>query len=883
MQVRNLTSFMLGCFAISRHPPKPEMTVVVRGTFVLAPGRPVAVPEGIVPLVQGSLTGEVFAAGDDDRLGECLYPSDFADFKIRTDLLLRGTCHPPGGAPVTECPVKFAVGAWSKTLRVIGPRAWSDGLGGAAMSKPLPFTRMPVDYAHAFGGPGFAKNPAGKGYASNELPNVEHAGEVIRSRDDRPDPAGFGPINRLWPQRAAKVGKDYGDSYQKKRAPYYAEDFDWSYFNAAPEDQQISEYLRGDEELSFHNLHPEAPVFKTRLPGLRVRVFVEYVDGRLHEVPMSLDTLFADLDAETLKLTWRGVGPVREDDLTDVAYIVAASEPKAEPPRDQAHYRAILEELKKDPLRVRETVPEEFREVTADIVYERGDAKGAAAPGSAAEPLDPISQLLKEKLGSLAPREQERVRQRMRELGSAPPDVGALRELSRALQEIQAEAAKGGMTPETRLREIKAKLDQAKGAPSAGANEARGPVAEAPVTLTPPAPRAAPNPGAPRAPREGGLGEVLAKTVQETQGETAKGGGASSRAALREKFLEAKARFQKAKQDAAAQGRKGEDLEGLEALFTDPRLEELGLGEAPPEEPGPGRRLSGQDLSGSDLGGRDLRGANLENALLVGANLRGAKLEGANLRRATLSGADLSGADLSNADLTTTNLGGANAAGASFVGARIHQTLFLETDLTGAILADAKGESVVFQKAKLRGARAGRATFTKAFFMDADLEEADFSGARLAQCMFKNCRMTRARFQGAAIPGTSFHESDLSNATFEDARGEAPVWLGATLAHVDFSYSALPGSFFCWAKAHRARFFRADLARSRFDKATLDHCDFIESNLFRANLSKAILTGVKLTGSHLFEALLLDTVVRGCDFENANLTRARLRLKEQAQ
>src|SRR5262249_31737044 len=156
----------------------------------------------------------------------------------------------------------------SKMLRVIGPRVWTEKLLGPAISAPLPFTEMAITYQNAFGGPGYPPNPVGKGYKTQELPTIELAGDVIRSRSDRPEPAVLGPLNPTWPQRAGKIGKAYGGNYRKERAPFYAEDFDWTYFQAAPPDQQLQGYLRGDEELTFQNLHKTIPILKARLPGI---------------------------------------------------------------------------------------------------------------------------------------------------------------------------------------------------------------------------------------------------------------------------------------------------------------------------------------------------------------------------------------------------------------------------------------------------------------------------------------------------------------------------------------------------------------------------------------------------------------------------------------
>ncbi len=237
MKTKNLTPFDLGAKVTSRQPRHLEMALVARGTFRLSPGEPLtAVTDR---LERGFLTADTFAEDDDERAGECLYPGDFADFKLKTDVMVRGTCHPPGGRVARECSVRVRVGAWSKALVVLGRRVWTESLVGKAISNPQTFTSMPLTWAHAFGGPDLAQNPVGMGAGTPELPNVEYPGARLQSKRDRPQPAGFGPINPAWTPRKEKVGKEYGETWRKKRAPFYAEDFDWSYFNAAPADQQL--------------------------------------------------------------------------------------------------------------------------------------------------------------------------------------------------------------------------------------------------------------------------------------------------------------------------------------------------------------------------------------------------------------------------------------------------------------------------------------------------------------------------------------------------------------------------------------------------------------------------------------------------------------------
>src|SRR5690242_993821 len=101
MKTKNLTPFPFGTGVTSRRPPRPEMTLILRACFVLVPGEPVAPPEDGDLMAQGPMKADVFRDDDDERAGECLYPSDFADWKPRAEVMLRGTCHTPFGKPLT--------------------------------------------------------------------------------------------------------------------------------------------------------------------------------------------------------------------------------------------------------------------------------------------------------------------------------------------------------------------------------------------------------------------------------------------------------------------------------------------------------------------------------------------------------------------------------------------------------------------------------------------------------------------------------------------------------------------------------------------------------------------------------------------------------------
>ncbi|HVY45716.1 MAG TPA: DUF2169 domain-containing protein [Minicystis sp.] len=798
MRIKNLTPFPFGPKVTSRRPPQREMMLAVRGAFALRPGEPLVAFEDL--LAQGPLSAETFAPGDDDRRGEALYPGDFADFKLRGEVLLRGTCHTPGGRPMKECPVRISVGGWSKILRVTGRRVWSDGLLQAA-TEPHPFTAMPITYANAFGGAGYAKNPVGKGFDGPELPNVELPGAPVRSQKERPEPAGFGPISSAWPQRAGKVGKEYGAAWRKTRAPFFAEDFDWSYFQAAPLDQQLDGYLRGDEDVTFQNLHPTSPSFSVALPALRVRAFLKDDRGGVRELAMVLDTLYADVDAGRLSLTWRGHADVREDDLSDVATLLVASEPLAEAARPEAHYRAILEAFEKDPLGIEERLgelPEHAREQARKAM--RGEPIDVAAPPAGAPPEEAIAKTVQ-----------------------ATSGIG-----DEHAQAIQAGLAKA----------------IAKAAP------------------------------------HGDLGAVLTSALDATRPGAAP--PPAPKADLGAAMRRLAAQIDAIKKTSAETGVPVPAIAQLESILSDPRLQKLDPGHAPPggaarpplPEPGPGVDCAGRDLSGLDLSGRDLEGANLEGADLSRTKLRGARLANAKLGAAKLDHADLEEAVLDGADLRRARLTNATLRGASLRGANLEQTIVRKSDLAGVVLDEARASMTFFSKVDLTGARARGVRFFKVVFQEAALEGADFDGAELAECYVVGCRARGLVAERAFLPRSSFAKSDLSGARFGGARGDRTIFQGATLDGADFTLAVLPWAFFLEAAGKAARFYGANLKGARFYRARLDEVDFGKANLMSADFTKAELSRARFDGANLYDAKLLGSAGAGADFSDANLKRA---------
>ncbi|APR75272.1 Pentapeptide repeat family protein [Minicystis rosea] len=802
MKIKSTTPFLFGYRATIRRPPRVEMTAIVRGTFTIVPGGVVTVPEGIPLLVQGAMTGEIGHVDDDARMGECLYPNDFANDKHHAEVMLRGTCHVPRGEPIPECPVRFAVGEWSKILRVIGPRVWTEGGLGSAFSAPLPFTKMPLGYDHAFGGPGYAPNPVGKGVGTSELPNVEHAGDIVRSRSDRPAPAGFGPISAAWPQRAGKLGRAYGKGH-RQHAPAFAEDFDWSFFQAAPADQQLSGFLRGDEELTFQNLHPTIQVLTTRLPGLRIRVFIKDAEGAVREAPMRLDTLFADLDRGTVTLTWRGLVPVKEADLADVETVLLASERLDDDPLPEDHYRGEIDKLEADPLRVREVMPEGLRDVAEQAVYHRR----LFAPGSTAIEAgdDPLAQALREKIGHLPPAAQQQIWAGIARIMAAPmpPGVDLRRELEKAVAEMPPPPATSAVPPPGVFPIHDARIGRSVAKVRALVDEAKASAAKKGVTLA----------GVEK------YEQVLADLrALDLPGDEAR---ATSEA-------------------SAVEPGPGRDLSHRDFSGWDLRGRDLR-----------GAKLDGAILARADLRGAQLEGASLRAAVLVDAALEGADLSRTDLYRANLQGARAAGATLRGAKLHQTVLDRVDLTGATLVEVEAEMTIVAEADLSRVDAQRARFEKSLFREVTLTQADFSGASAVRCSFLRCRATGARFEGATLTKTSFTESNLQGARFVRARGERASF-----LRATLDDADLSHAVLVRAVLREATATRARGQGVNLREAHLYRARLDRVDLgganlAGAILTRATLHQVIFAEANLYAADFTQAAGTGCDFTGANL--------------------------------
>ncbi|WP_437947518.1 DUF2169 domain-containing protein [Sorangium sp. So ce296] len=282
-----------------------NLTVIAKATFAFVDGAKMIPVEP-----QGIIHADIHHHNNPGR--SVRLTSDLAPYLARVDVFFTGHAHAPPGLPAGPFSVRLALFAGE---RPILDKALSIEPGGADRAIPLAYER-------AFGGIGMADNPFG-----TRSPTV-----LDPARRDRP--AGFAPLGSVWPSRTRLLGRT---SRKALEAPILEipDDFDWSYFQAAPPDQRV-EALCGDEWLALQGLHPTLPVLRTRLPGARALARVQGLSafGVREGQPLELvlDTLHVDGDRQACSLLWRRSFPLAgEAALAAVRVVVGVELPGAPP------------------------------------------------------------------------------------------------------------------------------------------------------------------------------------------------------------------------------------------------------------------------------------------------------------------------------------------------------------------------------------------------------------------------------------------------------------------------------------------------------------------------------------------------------------------------
>jgi hypothetical protein len=253
-------------------------------------------------------------------LSSLLCESDLVHKKTRTDVILHGHAYCPGGKPMNRVDVRLKINNLiDKTLRVYGNRLWERRLFGIALTRPKPFTCMPITYERAFGGKDQeaksprrhrweSRNPVGTGFAARKeniigkpAPNIENLHKSYGSWR-KGEPAGFGPIPRHWSPRVELAGT-YDELWEKNRSPLLPLDFDERFYQCAPDDQQVPAFLKGGEVVELFNLTPDG-YLRFHLPKVTLGMVTRFYDGTKTEHRADLHTLIIQPDERRFQIVW---------------------------------------------------------------------------------------------------------------------------------------------------------------------------------------------------------------------------------------------------------------------------------------------------------------------------------------------------------------------------------------------------------------------------------------------------------------------------------------------------------------------------------------------------------------------------------------------------
>lgn len=765
--------------------------------------------------------------------------------KPRGEYLVYGACH--SSVPVRGREILVRVAGVQKRLQVFGPRFWQ----GREHSKAEFFTRLPVTWREAYGGPGFPENPLGLGHLPlpediHPLPCVEDPAHFLSDPGRPVPPAGLIALPPHWPQRRRFMGT-VDARWLEQAWPGYPRDYDHEHACAAPEDQRLPGFFQGGEPFAIHGMHPAKEQVRGHVPRLRGRLFVlrtpppvgQREQELFRELPCRLETLWLFPELELGLVLFRGLTHTHDEECADVVVVLAATETLDTAPLSVEHYHALCLAA----LRPAEaaSAPPPVGEPESPPVVQAAQVAPAAAPALDLAPLEA-------EVGRL---EQE-VRQFLTQHGL---DYHALeQQLERESGRLERTVTAAEQDPQ----QLMAGLEK----------EVRSLEAETERFL------------AQHGLDRGALEQELAKRATHLPPDEAvvQQGVAELRGLAQRPDLPPELRTQIGGiLTAFAQ------LQALEAQLVGlakaapPKEEARGGEEAPPVSEGvvpppmsapletaealarhrDGRGLAHCDLRRCDFSGLDLSGADLRRAVLDEVAWPGVRLTGAQLQGASCRGADLSHAHLDRADLS-------------------------EAVLQGARLAECSAREAVLCKAQLQ-----QAVLTKAVLEQADCRDADCSGADLSGAHLKSVRGSGLRLGGARLVGAQCRNADLSGsradagtdagqASFRDADLTAVCWGGMGLEQADLGGCRLDKADLAKARCRGANLERITAREAVFLKADLRQARLVGANLFRASLRWADCSGAAIRNANLYGADLYRCTLNLAGLEDVLLGRTLL-------
>ena len=864
-----------------------------------------------------------------DQMGEDLF--DIGMPKPQGEVLVYGQYHSPGGKPVPADDASVTLGAVRKSVRVIGNRYWRAIIGP---TEPEPFVSLPIRYDYAFGGSAYAKNPAGKGMDEVDyfgeprlpLPNIETPDNLVTSSSSRPMPAGFAAFRPEWEQRVSLMGT-YDENWKNNHFPDLAPDLDWNHFNAAPKDQWINDFWKGDESFEIRNMHPEKPLLSGRLPGFKVKSFVAMKGDdsiQIKQVEMKAETVFLFPEEETGIMLYRGTIQVEEDDASDIDHILCAFESLNESPRSKEYYEAALidrldeKQVFKYMLTTKDLIPQSVRCGFAQLL----DAADQQGENILVENIKARADLEKENANALLEEQRQALKKQLEDAGIDPapylekldsknsaeiedPALKALMEsMEKVLPGCTAEDGRPVDISKFDFTALQKMTEQVEGLAEDKKNEQFEKLREYAAKL------------------EGEAGEQAREKVEEAIKKT-EGLQPLPRPSIREILENIDQQLLAFAQSRQLMLEQGIDVENLpsptitskevqektqEAINGAKSVYRIGAhyitGTPPHEVPldivlhrfkkdmARGASMADGDYSGVDFSGMDLKGINLSGCFLEYANFTATNLSGANLSGAIITHAKLNKANLTDVNLTEANLGGSTLLGAEFIKANLMDAVLSRANCAGAKFIDCNLQGVNFIETKMGNVefhkcRTHMANFIELEFNGGSVKECDFIECNFVKCVLKDCDCRASNFSSSNffechLDGSKFIGAQLKNVRLPGgSTARYCDFNGAMLDQSNFrdvdaigSYfekSSLSAADFSGANLQKSHFYAAVAKRTLFVKSDLCEADLSSFNLMEGSLTKARLTNADLSHANLYGVDFMGATIGDTNFSGANL------------
>lgn len=856
-----------------------------------------------------------------ESMGENPLP-DMGMPKPGGEILISGCFFPPNKEPAASGWVRATVGHQKKELFVFGPRKWRNGFP----TNPEPFTSMPIDYAHAFGGEGYQKNPNGIGFKDGKIPCIEDPKHLVASPTDTPDPAGFSVLDPFWPQRMRFQGT-YDNSYIKKYFPGYPADFDWQYFHCAPEDQWIKGYFKGDEPFEIHHMHPDHPVIRGNLPGLYARCFLNHTLKGDHapqfsELPLNLDTLWFFPEKLLGLMIWRGVIQVADDEAEQIQHMIVAYEDRSDSPRSHEHYRDTLERrINSDDALLNYFNTEDLIPIGAkcamELLQERAfedheesefaknmDAKSESLKKMADEKIeeaiqqsekgmqgmdipDDFNKNMPDDAKAYMPGGEKMDLRKMFKEASEPkpdPDVEALNEkLETILPGITAKDPRKLQLKNfsfDKIDKIMATVDEFMEKKKKQALDTAKPEIEKAKTQI----------------REQ-MENLKSQEGMENMPEEAKAEIDKAMATLEESLQmmdvldpESEAELPKAplprmKADEIRQQLSTVSPQVAEAMQHVQAMKDMGIeNEATQDMEKQINEIMDTSMQQVEEGLADAEKAFKETYIMgahfmadglsphddpvetVAERFKKALAEGEDLTNGDWACIDLSGQNLDGIDLSRAFLEQVNFTGASLKNANLSRAILARADLTDADLSGAN-----LEEANVGAVKGLRTNFTDANLKSArlskaDFTEADFTRADLTDTETLYIILNRAKFTETRMPTMKFIESKLEGPSFIKADMTTSVFYDCDITDADFSEAIL----------HRCVFADVRLENVVFDKADMTSACFAATDPAKSSFTNVCFKGACMNRCSFQSMVMKNADLSGASMENANFINADL-------